>query len=183
MENSKSFALLPPYKKTDRTYMIYSDALFTEQVYIFCNEKVMTSKERKKFPEDFQGLTFGINQGFALAPSLKKAKEAGQITIDEAKGNDFNIKKAIAGRVDCYVNDKVSIVTTLRNLQSKKEVDPNSKLLGAVLLSTEDAFLGYNTNGQTNFSFQKDFQTKFNSALAALKADKSIEKITKQYLE
>ncbi|TDP74807.1 hypothetical protein [Roseateles toxinivorans] len=104
LESGTSLGRLPPGLKRERTYFgPYSVVLYRETVVLFCNPEVMT-KPRRQFPDDFLGLTVGANAGFLLSARLIAAAQSGKIHLSEAKGNDSNLKKLAAKRVDCYAS-------------------------------------------------------------------------------
>lgn len=180
LASGAALGLFPPYMRKERPFIQpYSTAIFHETVVLFCNEDVM-KKERKNFPADFAGLSVGINLGFSLSDKLTAAATAGTITLAEAKGNDLNLKKLAAKRIDCYANDRGSIVYTAKKLRG----DPglaNFKLLEATELGGEDAFIGYSLNSKV--AYKADFIEKMNTALEAVKKNGAVSKITDSYFK
>ena len=66
------------------------------------------------------GLTIGNNSGFSAGgDEFKAAVKAGKIKLSETKGTPKNLLKLIAGRVDCYMNDALSIQWELKKLQKE----------------------------------------------------------------
>ena len=93
LEKGDSLALFPPYFNKERKFIQpYSTPLFRETVVLFCTDEVMKTP-RKNFPDDFAGLTIGINLGFALGEKMVSAAKSGKIKTEEVKGNEANIKK------------------------------------------------------------------------------------------
>jgi polar amino acid transport system substrate-binding protein len=171
LESGAGFALFPPYMKKDRTYIQpYSTPILREEVVLFCREDVMKSA-RGKFPDDFSGLTIGINAGFALSDTLATAAKSGKLTLSEAKGNESNLKKLANKRVDCYANDRSSILYTAKKLRSDPQFG-NFKLTEAVMLSGEEAYIGYSANSKA--AYKKDFIEKMNAALNEVKKDGAV---------
>ncbi len=180
LESGTSFALFPPGFKKERTYIsTYSVVLYTETVVLFCNPDVLTTP-RKKFPEDFIGLTIGVNAGFLLSSRLIDAAKAGKITLSEAKGNEANIKKLAAKRVACYATDRGAAFYTAKKLQSDPDLI-NFKLQEAIELSGEDTFIGYGVHN--NPAYKTDFIMKMNAAIEAIKKNGSAAKIESSYVK
>lgn len=180
LNSGTTFALFPPYRRKERTYISsYSKPLYRESIVIFCNEDVMKFS-RKVFPDDFNGLTIGINAGFSLSDALIEAKKNGKIKTEEAKGNDANIKKLLYKRIDCYANDRASILFTLKKLRKSAEFK-NINIYQAVELSGEEAFLAFSANFRA--SYKDDFIHKFNSALEETRKSGEIHRIIDHYLK
>jgi polar amino acid transport system substrate-binding protein len=85
MEKGRAFGLFPPGRKLDRTYIDqYSIPILRESVVVFCNRLVMRTS-RRNFPEDFAGLTIGINAGFLLSDRLVQAANAGIVILERKR--------------------------------------------------------------------------------------------------
>ncbi|QZA78537.1 transporter substrate-binding domain-containing protein [Deefgea tanakiae] len=108
LKNGSAFALFPPYRFKERDYIqFYSLPLYQESVVV-CNRTIMT-KSRVKFPEDFTDVVIGINRGYLLSSELQSAITNNFVKVEEANGNETNLKKLAALHTACYINDKVSI--------------------------------------------------------------------------
>lgn len=180
LENGTAFALFPPGMKKERPYIApYSVVLYTETVVLFCNSDVMKTS-RKKFPEDFNGLTIGVNAGFLLSGRLISAANAGKISLSEAKGNEANLKKLALKRIACYATDRGAAFYTARKLQSDPDLT-NFKLQEALELSGEDTFIGYSIH--SNPPYKTDFIEKMNAAIETIKRNGTLAKIESAYLK
>ncbi|WP_158597992.1 substrate-binding periplasmic protein [Noviherbaspirillum saxi] len=180
LESGAGFALFPPYMKKERTYIqSYSVPLLREEVALFCHEDAMKSV-RKKFPEDFSGITIGINAGFALTDTLGAAAKSGKVNLSEAKGNESNLKKLASKRVDCYANDKGSILYSAKKLRADPQFG-NFKLIEAAMLSGESAHIGYSVNFKA--AYKTDFIEKMNAALNEVKKGDAINTAVEAYIK
>lgn len=162
LENGESLGLFPPYQNKDRKYIqTYSTPLYRETIVLFCTDDVM-KKSRKNFPDDFSGLVVGVNLGFVLGEKMAAATKAGKIKAEEVKGNDANIKKLNAGRIDCYANDRLSVIHSAKGLRNEAAFK-SFKLNEAAELSGEDAFIAYSAANKA--TYKADFIGKMNAAI------------------
>ena len=179
LEIGNSFALFPPGLKLERNYIQpYSVVLYRETVVLFCNDKIMQTP-RKAFPEDFIGLTVGVNAGFLLSDRLMQAAKQGMVKLDPAKGNETNIEKLALKRIDCYASDRAAA------LYSVKHLPPNFNrgeiiLKEAVELSGEDTYIAY--SAKNNPVYKSDFVAKMNTVLASMKKSGETTRIENAYL-
>jgi polar amino acid transport system substrate-binding protein len=179
LERGTSFALFPPGLKKERAYIEpYSIPLYRETVVLFCNDSVMKSS-RKIFPDDFAGLTIGVNAGFLLSARLIDASNAKQVQLDPVKGNEANLKKLALKRIDCYASDRAAALYSAKKLRPYFDT-LNFKLQEAVELSGEDTYIAYSMHN--NPPYKADFVKKMNEALHAIKKSGAVEKIEDTYL-
>lgn len=180
LESGAIIALFPPYLNKSRTYIQpYSVPIYQEEVVLFCNDNVMKTA-RKTFPDDFQGLTIGVNLGFVLGEKMANATKAGKVKVSEAKGNEANVLKLAAKRVDCYANDRASVQFTVKQMLSNPEVK-NFKLLEAAPLSAENAYIGY--SAKNGAAYKSDFINKMNAALEDVKKSGYVSQVVDKYLK
>jgi polar amino acid transport system substrate-binding protein len=178
LENGKSFALFPPGLKHERTYIQpYSVSLYRETVVLFCADKIM-KRSHANFPDDYIGLTIGVNLGFLLSDRLIQASRQGKVTLDAAKGNETNLKKLARQRIDCYASDRTAARYSLKRLHSS--LGSQFILQEAIALSGEDTFIAYSS--KNNPSYKADFINKMNATLEAMKKNGDIKKIEDDYL-
>ena len=179
LEFGSSFALFPPGLKRERTYIDrYSVPIYRETVVVFCNDAVM-SKPRTRFPEDFSGLTVGVNLGFLLSDRLMQAAKAGTVKTESAKNNDANLKKLASHRIDCFASDRAAALHATRQLEGYF-AGSGFKLQEAVELSGEDTFIGYSM--KNNPAYKADFIAKMDAALETMKRNGQLAKIVAEYL-
>jgi polar amino acid transport system substrate-binding protein len=179
LESGEGFALFPPYLRKERTWIDpYSVPFYHESVVLFCNEKVMETP-RKNFPDDFSGLSIGVNAGFIMAPALTEALAAGKVTLAETKGNDANLKKLAAQRIGCYASDRNAALFTAKSLVAEPGM-ADLKLIEATELSTgEDVYIGY--SGKSTAPYKADFVEKMNAALEQVKSSGAVTEISNSY--
>jgi polar amino acid transport system substrate-binding protein len=175
-------ALYPPYKRPkDRPYMSYDAPILDEKLVVFCRDQVM-AHPRPKWPEDYYGLTIGNNLGFSIhGDKLLKAIKEGKIKIQETKSTSKNLEKLISGRIDCYMNDGLSIRWELKTLQKKHKYD-GTGLQEAATISAEQGFLGFTTVGN-KFPYKEAFKKQYLSILSKMKASGEVKKIINDYVK
>lgn len=179
IENGSSFALFPPYFNSDRQYIQhYSSSIHQENIVLFCREEVMKSGN-KKFPADFSDLHIGVNLGFTLGDKMVAAVRAGQVRVEEVKGNEANIKKLLAGRIDCYANDRISVLYGIKKWQEKYGFI-NLKVVESAYLSAENVFIAYSQINKPAYSH--DFIYKMNRAIEEVKKTGIMNKMISQYI-
>ena len=133
----------------------------------------------KRFPEDFSGLTMGVNAGFLLSDQLMQAARSGKVKIEEASNNESNLHKLASHHVDCYVSDRGAALYSAKKLRSEDK-SYNLELQEAATLSTEDTYVGY--SAFANPPYKADFIHKVNEEILEMKRDGSMEKIINHYL-
>ena len=180
LETGEGFGLFPPGLKKERTYIqSYSVPLYTEQVVVFCNDRVMKTKPQF-FPNDFAGLTMGINAGFLLSDRLMQAVNSGIVKIEAGPSNDSNLRKLSVQRIDCFVSDRG---TALYSAKQLRQNDNQFQFIPieAAALSSEETFIGYSAHAKP--PYKADFIKKMDAALNALKSKGEVSKIIKEYLQ
>ncbi|CAM2914518.1 ABC transporter substrate-binding protein [Vibrio ordalii] len=182
IENRKIFALYPPYKRIEqRPYMEYELPILDEKLVVVCTKSVL-STPRPNWPEDYMGLTIGNNLGFAAGgDEFRAAVAAGKIVLSETKGTPNNLLKLIAGRVDCYMNDALSIRWELSKLQKEGKYDGQSVMEGATI-SSEQGFLGFVTDGG-QFPYKDDFKATYHKILSEMKESGELEQVVSSFLQ
>lgn len=89
--------------------------------------------------------------------------------------------KLIAGRVDCYMNDGLSIQWELKKLEKKGKYDGKSIVKGAVI-SAEQGFLGFTGNAE-GFPFKDDFKAQYLSILREMKENGEVKAIAEAFVK
>jgi polar amino acid transport system substrate-binding protein len=172
LESGHAFALFPPGLKRERTYIgSYSLPLYRETVVLFCNAQVMKTR-RSVFPDDFAGLTVGVNAGFLLSARLIDAANQGKLRLAPAGGNDANLKKLARGRIDCYASDRGAALYSAKRLQMV--------LREAVALSGENTYIGYSS--ASNPPYKAAFIASMNAAIDAIHKSGASARIEQTYL-
>src|SRR5450830_720417 len=189
LRTGTGFALYPPYMNTkDEPWTWpYSLPLYEEKVVAVCRKDVLAAKPRKRWPEDFYGLTIGNNAGFIIGgEAFDKAARAGLLHVEDAKDSATNIIKLGLKRIDCYINDRVSIQWTLNQLKAEGKYQQGGKhaeLAEAAQIAVKQGFLGYTDRDNGRYAYKSDFVKQFNSALSQMKRSGEIDTIVHNFFQ
>lgn len=183
LEQGKYFALFPPYYRPKaRPFMDYSAPILEEKLVVFLNESTAKKRQLNSWPVDFNGMKIGRNAGFTISQNedFLEAVSSGRITLEDAKDNRSNILKLAMGRVDAYVNDRLSILWELSRLKKSGEYEEggrHEKIVEGITLSVEQGYLGFTNQDKGVFTFKEDFIKTLNKIILDMKEKGEIEKI------
>lgn len=189
LKSGTALALYPPYLNTrDEPWTWpYSLPLFEEKVVAVCRKEVLAAKPRKRWPDDFYGLTIGNNAGFIIGGTdFDKAVKAGNLRVEEAKDSATNIIKLGMKRLDCYINDRVAIQWTKNQLKAEGKYDEggaHAELAEAVVIAVEQGFLGFTSRDNGKFAYKEDFVRQFDEAIYQMKRSGEIETIARHFFK
>ena len=160
----------------------YSTPLYRETVVLFCSDAVM-NKSPRTFPEDFTGLTIGINLGFVLGERMTAASKAQVFTLRESQGN---LQKLQSGEIDCYANDRLATYYSFNALRDKQRRRNLTRFQGFRLnpaqeLSSEETFIAYSAAHPA--SYKDDFIKQMNAALSQLEKSGAINPLIGRAIE
>ena len=187
LESGTGFALYPPYFHLQKRPYIwpYSLPILDERVVVFCQRKILSDNSRPRWPEDYYGLTIGINAGFHLGgEKFWQAIEEGKIKVIEANSNRQSLNALGLGRTDCYINDRLTIQTELKRLKNQGEYAPGSKhayLVEGATITLEQGFLGYTDRDNDKFTFKSDFQKQLDVQIYNMRRSGELQKIIDQF--
>lgn len=168
VEQGEALAIMAPYFRPKSRPWIrpYSEPLFRETVVVVCR-KDQVPPSPIVWPDSFFGKNFGNTLGFQTADAaFFNAVAAGQIGLEEAPGIIAHLRKLMVRRLDCYVNDRLAIAVSLRDIH---ETMDSAGLAQAYEIKGEDAFLGFSANAR-NVALKDAFVAEFNHSLAELRA-------------
>ncbi len=187
LEQGSAFALFPPYFNTrDEPFTWpYSLPLYEEHVVAWCRKDVVARRSHMVWPIDFHGLRIGNNAGFIVGGAdFDRAVKADKIVLEEARDNQANLIKLGLGRIDCYINDRVSIQWTLALLKRDglyQEGGKHAALVEAAVIGVEQGFLGFTDRDKGRFPFKTDFVKKFDEVIYQMKRKGEIERIAEAF--
>lgn len=170
--------MFPPYLwKTQRPYIsVYSEFLYEEVVAVFCTPDAALRVEGQPFPDGYAGMLFANNLGFiAAGEAFQKMRDAGAIRVEDANGTEVNIKKLLGARVDCYVNDRLSVQSAV-----KAAGGSGSEVVETAVVSAEKAYVGYSAQAIAVTPWANDFIEKLNGAIREMRADGSLQRLMTQ---
>ncbi|NVD08010.1 amino acid ABC transporter substrate-binding protein [Vibrio sp. JPW-9-11-11] len=184
LEVGEGFALFPPYFYTERRPYIspYSEPILAEEVVVMCRPEAVINRDIDTWPQGYYGLTVGVNQSYALGgQAFWQAVEQGDIQLKEAKSNRASMINLYKQRIDCYMNDRLSILWELKLLKNSQQVERDWSPVITTTVSSEYGYLGYARDPDNRFHFKQDFVTQFNQALNEIKRDGTIDAILANY--
>jgi polar amino acid transport system substrate-binding protein len=185
MKSGAAFALYPPYMnlKDEPFTWPYSLPLFDEIVVAVCTREV-AARPRRRWPEDYYGLKIGNNAGFLVGgDKFNEAVGAGKIKLEEASDTRTNILKLGMKRIDCYINDRMSIRWTQMQLTREGRLPAAPVGMETVVIATEQGFLGFSDRDQGRYPFKTDFIKQFDAIVYDMKRKGEIERIARAFFE
>ena len=187
LEKGAGFALYPPYSRpNERPYIDpYSLPILEEKVVAFCNTDTPKNTENLVWPSSFRNLTIGINQGFSTGgKAFKEMLKRGEIAVESANSNEQNILKLLLRRIDCYINDRASILEGLKEIRDNKKYSNMSfsDIEEKTTISSEYGHLGY-TKHASYYPFKQSFIKDFNHIIEKMLQNGSIEQISNQFFK
>ncbi|EGA64025.1 substrate-binding periplasmic protein [Vibrio brasiliensis] len=186
LETGEGFALFPPYYYPDKRLYIspYSEPILDEQVVVYCHPDSVKERQLNKWPDDYLGLTVGVNESFALGGNrFWEEVKKGTIKLIEAKGNRNNILNLYKNRIDCYVNDRLSIVWEVKLLMQEGVIDSSWKMKLGSSVSSEQGYLGFTKISPDKYPYKSEFIQQVNKIIIDFKRDGTLDKILSQYIE
>lgn len=171
VKNGKKIAFFPPYYNDERAvWLDFSIPILPETVVVFAKE--ITHKNKKKFPDDFKGLTVCLNRGFAPinlgGEKFIKMIESGELKLIEGINNKYCLRSISLGRADFYLNDQLIDIKAFPDIKRGLASKIN--------------------NGHLAFTLRNDrypniqnIKKEFDKAILKLQNDKIIEKILNSY--
>lgn len=186
LEQGRAFALYPPYHRPlERPYIDYSRPILEERVVVFVRANVARSHRIDDFPAAYAGLRIGLNEGFSVVqdPRYRRMLERGQLAESFAKDNRSNLLKLHLGRIDAYINDRLSILWELNRLQNQGAISAEAAaaLVEGPTLSTEHGYVGFTNRDQGAFAYKADFIQRLNAALDELESSGVIQQLSERY--
>ncbi|SHN12167.1 amino acid ABC transporter substrate-binding protein, PAAT family [Duganella sacchari] len=189
LKSGTGFALYPPYMnvKDEPWTWPYSQPLYEEHVVAYCRKDVIAAKPRKRWPQDFYGLTIGNNAGFIIGgEEFDKAVQARKLRIEEGKDSETNIIKLGLKRTDCYINDRVSIQWTINQLKAEHKYDEggaHAELAEAIQIGSNQAYLGYTSRDNGRYAFKPDFVRQFDAAILQMKRSGEMDNVIRNFFK
>lgn len=182
----RALAVVPPYyRPQERPWMSpYSVPILEELVVVFCHREVFAGGPRTRWPDDYHGLRFGNNPGFLSADQpFWQAVRLGLIQVEEAPGNRANLQKLLRRRIDCYFNDRISILAELAQMQRDGlyDAEGSAPIVEGPTISVESGHVGFSSSDGGRFPFKEDFVRQLDAALIELRQSGEIERIVRRY--
>ncbi len=185
IKSGTAFALYPPYMnlKEEPFTWPYSLPLFEEIVVAVCTKDV-AAKQRPRWPEDFYGLRIGNNAGFLVGgDKFVGAVKSGKIVMEDALDTRTNIIKLGLKRIDCYINDRISIRLTQNQLVREGKLPGGPVGVEMAVIAREHGFLGFTDRDQGKFPYKTDFHKQFDAIIYDMQRNGEIEQIARDFFK
>ncbi len=172
VQSGKAIGFFPPYFNKDReAWTKFSTPILTETSVVFAKEKIL--KGKKKFPEDFLGLTVCMNRGFSISSvagtKLAKMVDSGSINIKRGNTNQICLNQLKTNKADFYVNDQLIDTKNFPSIKRGLKVKQNNGYIGFTL--------------KDDFPYKNDLISKLNKVINQMKKDGEIDKILQQNID
>ncbi|RXE99029.1 transporter substrate-binding domain-containing protein [Pseudoalteromonas sp. PS5] len=166
MASAEAMALMPPYIHIKKRPYIwpYSVPLQEEVVVAFCNKGVTLKKLPHIKPE--QAINVGINAGYMiLDEDLMEAQKLGLIKLWENKSTNSNIEKLSRGRIDCYVNDRLSTLLGINKTSLASSQLSSGNIIEDKVIMRRTAHIGYLKGFEEKYPHKQHFILQMDNAL------------------
>ena len=183
LEAGRAFALYPPYfYSNQRSYIKpYSVPILQEEVVVYCNKKPPVSST---WPDDFYGLKIGINDSYSIGgEQFWIAEKEDKISIEPAIDNRENILKLKTKRIDCYINDKLSILWEVKRMKLSGELPQDKDFELGISVSTEQGYLAFAEDPDNRYPFKEDFVEQFNAIILEMQNNGEITNLLNRYID
>ncbi|WP_245688493.1 substrate-binding periplasmic protein [Vibrio sonorensis] len=185
LETGRGFALYPPYFYQHQRPFIspYSKPILKEEVVVYCHPDSVRGRRTTRWPNDFYQLKFGLNEGFSLGgEAFWSAVDKKEVSLSIVKGHHKNIMRLYQQEIDCYINDRLSILWALSDLVNRGDISASSELILTATVSSEYGYLGFTNQNEQSYPYKEDFVNQFNNALTTMINEGRIEQIVAEYL-
>lgn len=185
VQNGEGFAISPPYfRPKERPFIsVYSVPILDEEIVTLCREETLKFP-RKKWPEDYYGLSIGRNAGFLTGgQALTDAVKEGKLRLEDTGDTRSNMLKLLEGRFDVYINDRMAMLSEFKKIQKETERYKKIKVVEGTVISKEQGYIGFTGMDKGRFYFKDDFIKKFNSAIEEMKKNGEIQAVLEKYIQ
>jgi len=188
IEAGRELALVPPYyRPLERPWIgPYSVPMLEERLAVFCRAAVFEGDPRLRWPDDYRGLRFANNMGFLLGGQpFWNYVQLGLIHVEEAPGTQANLLKLVHQRVDCYLNDRISVLSELAQMRVAGLYDGNrhAVIVEGPSIAVEHGHVGFSNRVGPRFPYREDFARQLDAALIQLRQSGVIERIVQRYIQ
>lgn len=114
---------------------------------------------------------------------FSEAVRAGKIRPEEGIDTRSNILKLGHKRIDCYINDRISIRWTQRQPVREGRLRYGLAGVETVVIATKQGFLGFTDADHGKYPYKTDFLKQFNAIVYDMKRNGEIERIARAFFE
>lgn len=178
LQKGDVMGLVPPYYRPEKRPWMkpYSVPILDEVVSIVCNKEGIKGKNLKKFPDDYKGLSFSNNTGFASGgPEFTALVKAGEIKVIEDPDTETNLQLMLDGKVDCYINDRLAIAMRIKSMRGGI-----SKIRMPGRVKTEQGYMGF-SEATGKYPHTQEFLAQFNKIIDGMRESGRIKQIIDEF--
>jgi len=189
-ETGEASGIFPPhYFPAERPYLdLYSDPILSETPILQCNDATLAAHgiDRRKavWPRDYTGISVATAMGTHMGgDQLRKIFDANGVKLFPTAGIIENLRELARGRVDCLLNDRLTVRAATTWLLKTEPNLPMTTLAEAVSFPVEQSYLALSGPAAAREHFHQTFLAEFNAILRRLRENGTLDQIVEDYLK
>ncbi|MDE1462493.1 substrate-binding periplasmic protein [Spartinivicinus poritis] len=183
VKSGKAEGIFPPhYFPAKRPFLgYYSVPIMQEISTVFCNAKNLMKiginfKQLKTWPDDLKHARFVLSLGVLMGgDKFWQGVNSNAINATKVSGPEDAIRKITPGKLDCHINDRVTIQWYLKALKNKYPSIAIEDIMEVFQIEVEAGYLALSAGFSNNDA--KSFLEKFNSEIQSMKEEGVIQQI------
>jgi len=182
LQRGEIMAFYPPYLDPKRSWVDrYSVPILDESVVVICTDQFARNRVLTDYPFDYIGARFGNTSGYKLVgEDLFEMARLHEVTLEEAHSTGINLKRLLAGRIDCYVNDRQATATALAELGFDR-ADLAGKIVETAVLGAHQGAIAYAPSDADKWPYRDEFARALDAVLMQMHKDGVIDQILQSY--
>jgi polar amino acid transport system substrate-binding protein len=188
-ETGEVSGIFPPHQfPLERPYLDrYSDPILSETPVLQCNDTTLATHgiDRRKaiWPNGYAGMTIAAPNGTHMGGDrLWRLFPVNGIKVIASGGIMENMRELAYGRVDCLLNDRLTVRTATAWLQKNDPTVPLVALAEAMAFPVEDGYLALSGPAAIHEPFHEAFIAEFNAGLKRLRTEGALDALVENYL-
>ena len=188
-ETGEASGIFPPhYFPAERPYLDrYSDTILVETPVLHCNDDRLAAQgiDRRKsaWPQGYAGITVATAMGTHMGGDrLSRQFADNGIKVIQSGGIMENIRELGHGRVDCLLNDRLTVRAASAWLQKHDPSLPQASLAEVMAFPLEESHLALSSPAAAREPFHETFLAEFNGLLRKLRAAGKLDEIVEAYM-
>ena len=188
-ETGEASGIFPPHRfPAMRPYLdLYSDPIMAETPVLQCNDVALAAhgidRRRAVWPAGYAGAAIATAMGTHMGgEELRKIFADNRITVASTGGIIENLRTLAHGRVDCVLNDRLTIRAATAWLVKNDPRLQMSMINEAIAFPVEQSHLALSGPAGAREPFHPAFLADFNAQLRRLREDGALDQIVEDYL-
>ncbi len=125
--------------------------------------------------QDLYGKTVGIPSGFTISDEFDLAKAQGLIAVEEVQTSQHNIRKLLAGRIDCFVANRLVTLYSIQQMGLAGQLVPLNQPI------KEDRGAYFVLSSNSALAEKDKFIENYNVSLNEMYRDGTVQRILDAY--